>query len=224
MIKRLIHIFCVVVSLVLALSVAAETQAEAVNRADFNGFWELDFENSEHPNDKLRYLYEVTLSHYQRQVNRNDPQFRDSAIRAMDELRGIVNLGRLAELITRTTVLDIDQDEGHILVDREDNFSLACEFSDTERGGDALGIERCGWQNGQLIFDIRLPGGLAIQHRFVKSADGGRLNISTQLASDGVSQAFSVNRVFIPFQPSKGEFQCKYSLGKGKVCSIGAEP
>jgi hypothetical protein len=223
-IKRFIQVFFVVLSLVLTLPVWAETQVGPVNRVDFNGFWELDFENSEHPNDKLRYLYEVTLSHYQRQVNRNDPQFRDSALRAMDELRGIVNLGRLAELITRTTVLDIDQNEGHILVDREDNFSLACEFSDAESSGDALGIERCGWQNGQLIFDIRLPGGLAIRHRFVKSADGRRLNISTQLASEGVSQTFSVNRVFIPFQPGKGEFQCKYSLGKGKVCSIGGEP
>ncbi|MDE0759191.1 MAG: hypothetical protein OSB45_13610, partial [Pseudomonadales bacterium] len=73
MIKRLIQIFCVVVSLVLALSVGAETQAVVVNRADFNGFWELDFENSEHPNDKLRYLYEVTLSYHQRRVNLNDP-------------------------------------------------------------------------------------------------------------------------------------------------------
>jgi hypothetical protein len=223
LIKQLIRIISAAAGLALFLFGCLAVQAEPAGRPDFNGFWELDFENSEHPNDKLRYLYEVTLSHYQRQVNNNDPQFRDSAIRAMDELRGIVNLGRLAELITRTTVLEINQDANHILVDREDNFSLACEFANTEITGDALGRERCGWRNNQLIFDIRLPEGLAIQHRIVKSADGRRLNISTTLASDGVSQAFSVNRVFIPFQRGKGAFECKYILGKGKVCSIGGD-
>jgi len=223
LIKQLITIFAHGAGFLVFLIGCIEVQAEAANRPDFNGFWELDFENSEHPNDKLRYLYEVTLSHYQRRVNSSDPQFRDSAIRAMDELRGIVNLGRLAELITRTTVLEINQDDSHILVDREDNFSLACEFANTEISGDALGRERCGWRNGQLIFDIRLPEGLAIQHRLVKAADGRRLNISTTLASDGISQAFSVNRVFIPFERGKGAFECEYILGKGKVCSMGGD-
>ena len=67
----------------------------------FDGHWEIDFARSESPSDKLRYLYDVTLSEHRRRLSASDSRLGDSPLTAMKDLRGLINLGRLGEQITR---------------------------------------------------------------------------------------------------------------------------
>ena len=64
-------------------------------KALFDGHWEIDFARSESPSDKLRYLYDVTLSEHRRRLSASDSRLGDSPLTAMKDLRGLINLGRL---------------------------------------------------------------------------------------------------------------------------------
>lgn len=187
---------------------------------DLAGSWELDYELSEHPNDKLRFLYDVTFSHYQRTLNRSE--VNPALISAVNrDLSGVVDLGRLTELITRSTVLTIDQQPDDIVVKRQGDFALSCEFDDAESSS-PLGKESCGWSGEDLVFHVELPDGLSVNHRLVLSANGRRLNVATTVTSDKVSQPFTINRVYMPFEPGDGMFQCEYTLARKKTCYLGS--
>jgi hypothetical protein len=71
---------------------------------------------------------------------------------------------------------------------------------------------------------MAMPGGLRIEHRLILSKQQDRLSIATTLAADGVSQSFSVSRVFQPFEPGDPGFACRYTLGKGRVCQLNGTP
>ena len=100
---------------------------DAPEFSEFLGHWEVDFAASEAPNDKLRYLYDVTLSDHQRRLASGQNRIGETPFQAIDDLRGLVNLGRLGEQITRTAVLNVRMQGNTLYVDRDDNFSLRCE-------------------------------------------------------------------------------------------------
>lgn len=193
--------------------------AAAPTVPNLSGSWEVDYALSEDPNDKLRYLYEVTRSHLNQQLRRDDRPF--STIAAMADLQGLIDLGRLADLIVRPGVLTIEQDGGGILVDREGDYTLTCDFLTRAITGNDLGRERCGWQGDDLVFEVALPDGLYVSHRFVLAENGSRLSVATTVAKDDVSQAFTVNRVFMPFEPGKGMYECEQTVARGKTCRLG---
>ena len=169
----------------------------------FDGHWEIDFSRSESPGDKLRYLYEVTLSGHRRRLAQSDPRFGDSPMMAMADLQGLINLGRLAEQITRTSVLEIISNEATMEIHRDDNFTLRCESLQPETGMVNLGFARCEWHEEQLIVKQLLPGGIGIEHRLTLSPAGRELNVATTILGQGVSQPFTVNRVYVPFEPGE---------------------
>lgn len=188
---------------------------------DFAGSWEMDYGLSEHPRDKLRYLNDVTRSHYQRLISRRDQNA--SAIRAARaQLQGLIDLGRLTEIITRSQVLTIEQSRDDIVVQRQGNFALTCDFQNREMTDNALGKKVCAWEDDQLVFHLKLPGGLTVRHRLTIAANGERLNVATTLSSDDIAQQFSINRVYIPFEPGEGMYTCEYTLAKKKTCHLGA--
>jgi len=131
-----------------------------------------------------------------------------------------VNLGRLGEQITRTAVLNVRMQGNTLYVDRDDNFSLRCEVGGIAEEAENLGYSRCRMNDRALVFWLGLPGGFGIEHRLILSERGDRLSIATTVAADGVSQAFSVSRVYQPFEPVTEGIQCQYTLGKGKVCTL----
>lgn len=184
------------------------------------GHWEIDFSASESPNDKLRYLYDVTLSDHQRRMASGQNRIAETPFQAINDLRGLVNLGRLGEQITRTAVLNVRMQGNTLYVDRDDNFSLRCEVGGIAEEAENLGYSRCRISDRALVFWLGLPGGFGIEHRLILSERGDRLSIATTVAADGVSQAFSVSRVYQPFEPVTEGIQCQYTLGKGKVCSL----
>ena len=188
----------------------------------FDGHWEIDFARSESPSDKLRYLYDVTLSEHRRRLSASDSRLGDSPLTAMKDLRGLINLGRLGEQITRTSTLEVVSGARSLEIHRDDNFTLRCEEGSPETGITNLGLARCEWQDSQLIVRQRLPGGIGIEHRLTLSPAGRELNVATSILGQGVTQSFIINRVYVPYQPGEERFQCEYQIGKGKVCTLGA--
>ena len=193
---------------------------DAPEFSEFLGHWEVDFAASEAPHDKLRYLYDVTLSDHQRRLASGQNRIGETPFQAIDDLRGLVNLGRLGEQITRTAVLNVRMQGNTLYVDRDDNFSLRCEVGGIAEEAENLGYSRCRMSDRALVFWLGLPGGFGIEHRLILSERGDRLSIATTVAADGVSQAFSVSRVYQPFEPVTEGIQCQYTLGKGKVCTL----
>jgi len=202
---------------------------ESPDPVNFSGSWELDYELTEHPNDKLRFLYEVTRSQLQQQ----QAVQRDMVVRGrmpstpvssavINSLQGVINLGRLAETVSRSTVLNIEQTLDSIVVQREGDFALTCDFFINRRSANPLGQETCGWQGNQLVFEVSLPEGLNVQHRLVLSGNGKRLNVATTVSSNIISQLFTLNRVYMQFEPGKGMYECEYTLAKKKTCRLGS--
>ncbi len=223
----------VIVSLCLTFAGCATKQqsltTESQSRApiDFTGSWELDYELSENPNDKLRYLYEITRSQIQQQLASRRDQARSGVqspimanAAAINALQGVIGLGRLTEKIAKSTVLTIEQSPVDIVVQRGDDFALTCDFLAEDQSQSVLGKEYCGWQNKQLVFQVALPEGLTVTHRLVLSENGKRLNIATTLSSSELGQAFSLNRVYMPFEPGQGMYDCEYTLAKKRVCKL----
>ena len=111
-----------------------------VNRhgVDFSGDWELDYQLSDHPNEKIRWLYVQARAEAERQMDRarNNRSFR------MDPQIGnyhtIIGMGRLAEKIAQATVLDITQEDDHIVINRNDDFALICDFGISESANNLI--------------------------------------------------------------------------------------
>ena len=101
---------------------------------DFSGHWELDYKLTEDPRDKLRWLYEVARAQVG-QSSRRDKNNPGSVqtIRAINDLNGIIRLGKLTESMTRSTVLGIRQSGDYIVVEREGDFALTCDFFSQEQ-------------------------------------------------------------------------------------------
>jgi len=215
-------LIAILFSLLLLCACATQQPAPVAAKVlpNLSGSWEVDYAMSEHPNDKLKYLYEVTRSYLQQQVSRRD-QPPGIAKAAMADLQGVVDLGRLAELITRTSVLTIEQSDNQIVVSRDGNFSLVCDLREIKVTGNDLGREICGWNGNELIFHVSLPDGLSVNHRLILSDRADRLSMSTTVRSERISQPFSINRVFMPFEPVESEFDCEYTLEKKRTCRLG---
>ena len=205
--------------------------------ADFSGSWELDHNLTESPRDKLRWLYDVTRSQLEQQQRQEKQAIGHLGARlpsrlpsrgragAINDLQGVIGLGTLAESISRSLVLTIEQSPGYIVVERDGDYSLTCDFEQAGViNGTRLGREYCGIDpNGQLIFIVSLPEGLTVSNRMVLSPNGERLNVATTVRSNEFSREFTLNRVYMPFEPGESQFECEYTLEKKKTCWLGTD-
>ena len=186
---------------------------------DFSGHWEMDYGRSDNVDDQVRRLYREWRQAVERQ-QRGD-QYRASAGVPPDQrsFRAMVDVARLADNITNSQVLEIEQSPSDIEIQREDNFALSCVFNDGEPEVVVaeLGAEVCGWDAHQLVFHIRLPDGLDIRHRLTMSEDAERLHVATQVDSKK-SKPFTINRFYYRFDPLPEDYSCEYTLSRGNVC------
>ena len=144
---------------------------------------------------------------------------------SVSSLRAIFGLGQLAEKIGQATVLDISQRDGYIVIQRNDDFSLICDFNDMQPKPSLIGSEACEWNGDQLIFLINLPEGLNVEHTLSIAPDRSRLNIATKVWISGLSYPFTLNRVYMPYQPGESLYHCDYTIARQTTCSLlGAEP
>jgi hypothetical protein len=198
------------------------SNAQAVN---FSGSWELDYSQSDNSQQELDSVVRELNRDAARRAQGGIQQAPFSGVSmsgsGVNSGSSILGLARLADLITQSPLLEITQDEHKILVKREEDFALSCEFyaGEYHRVETPYGTEACGWNAHQLVFKLLLPDGLAIQHVMTLGAAGQKLNIATTVVSDQVSFPFTLNRVYNRFQPGDNGIKCHETLTKGRVCT-----
>ncbi len=189
---------------------------------DFSGHWELDYGRSDNVDAKLRSLYREVQRNAERRARGDQRARMMSPELQASSFRQVVDMARLADMITDSQVLEIEQSSDDIEIKRENNFTLTCIFRDGEPQlvVDELGSEVCGWDAHQLLFRILLPDGLDIRHRVSISEDSQRLHVATTVDRRGVAP-FTLNRFYFRFDPLPEDYECEYTLSRGNVCQTG---
>lgn len=215
------------IGLLLAACSSDRIEPELVGTTDFSGSWELDGQMSDQVMERIRWLYEAArIQAERRQRNSaNDKRVPKVVVNGpgqLGDVEAIIKLGRLAELISRSTVLTIRQDDKKIVIERDDDFALVCDFALRWNTRSKLGQQSCRWYGDQILFQINLPDGLRVVHLLTLAQDTSRLNLSTTVYSDQASHPFTLNRVFMPFEPTQDhQYACEYSLANLNTCTLG---
>jgi len=195
-------------------------------RVSYAGFWELNLGQSDNIQARLDTLVRELVRRAERQAQGRPDRGGGMPVGNVgsNTVPSIVGLARMADLVTQSQLLEIEQGKNTVLVKRENNFALTCEFfKETFQPHETLlGTELCGWDSHQLLFRIYLPQGLSIQHRLSLGSSGDRLNIATTVHSDQVSYPFTLNRVYDRYDPDTGGINCEMTLTRGKVCTTEA--
>jgi hypothetical protein len=199
---------------------------KASGNIDFSGSWELDAQTSDRVMEKIRWLYAAARIDAKRRqeaiANQRAPVAANTNSPWAGDIATIVGLGRLTEMITQATVLTISQTENQIIIERNDDFSLVCQFGSTHQVENRLGKEQCGWYGEQIVFEIQLPQGLRVVHLLTHARNAERLNLSTSVYASHSSQPFSLNRVYIPFEPVEEDmYDCEFTLANQTTCTLG---
>ncbi len=204
--------------LVSACSTEPVQREIAADPVDMNGNWELDYGSS----DNLQAQFRSSMrSLREQQVRAANAERSGVVVGNGGSGQSLYALAQMAELVTQSQLMEIEQDRVSIRVEREDNFSLSCNYRGEEISQQDYGVgrERCFWDGQQLIFEIRLPEGLDIVHRYSVSTDGETLAVVTSLYSDKVTGPFSVRRIYRRFEPGKSPYRCTETLSRGRVCT-----
>lgn len=224
---RLPHVVAIAWLVVACSNQETILEGQGEKAVDFSGSWEMDYGQSDNIQAKL----DTMVRELRRQAERRN---RNAAISnqgpgaslmvggsGANSGASIMGLARMAELITRSPLLEVQQDEDSIKIKREESFALTCEFHPGQFHSveTPFGTEVCGWQAHQLVFRILLPEGLTIQHVFTLGPEGERLNIATTIVSDQVTYPFTLNRVFNRFVPGSRGYRCTQTLSRGRVCT-----
>lgn len=192
--------------------------------ADFSGSWELDYAQSDNIQARLNTMVRELREQMQRRSQGGSNQRYGPTMTVggtANSGASIIGLAQMADLITQSQLLEINQDEHAIKVKREGNFALSCEFyrGEFHTVETQLGKEVCGWNGHQMVFRILLPEGLSIQHVLSVGEARQRLNIATTVVSDQVSTPFTLNRVYNRYEPQNNGFTCKMTISRGRVCT-----
>ena len=147
---------------------------------------------------------------------RRNPVFTSSS----PSLGPIISMARLAESITRSDTLLIEHDIQKITVDRQEDFALTCEFSNSTAQvfESMLGTELCGWDGTKMAFHMALPDDLTITHRLTLSEDGQELNVATTITSPITRTPYTLNRFYYRFEPLPSPYDCEQTLSRKRVC------
>jgi hypothetical protein len=204
-------------------------------RLDFGGFWEKDYRRSDNWQDELTRKMRLRQEAAARQGGNPGAAARVSVPPIsigninLNVGRGrgasIVDLARLAEYISRQTTLRIDQARDEIRIERRGDSSLVCGtgWQVVQTFTSSYGVEACGWDGQQLVFQTMLPDDLIVVHRFSVSSDGLLLNLITSVISKG-SESFDLRQAFNRYDAPRAEFDCEQTLSRGRVCSQAGSP
>jgi hypothetical protein len=201
-------------------------QGSNTKAVDFSGSWELDYGQSDNTQEKLDSIVRKLNREAERRAQGNMRQGPVGGGMIIGGANGnsgssVLGLVRMADMITQSSLLDIEQNAHKIRVKREADSDLTCEFyaGKMRTVETPFGTEICGWKGHQLVFKLLLPGGLSIQHVMTKGANGQKLNIATTVVSDLVSFPFTLNRVYNRFVPGDSGYRCEMTLTRGRVCT-----
>lgn len=180
---------------------------------DLSGSWERDYSRS----DDIQGALNSTL----RRIYRPQPDGPYPA--PTQNLDKLVALARFADQITQFDVMTISQDEHEIKIARKDDFTMLCEFYDgyAKRTESEFGAEVCSWNGKQLMSHLVLPDEFLVSNRYTLSSDGNSLHVATTVSSGATRVPFTINRVYMKFEPPESDFNCIETLSMKRVCSTG---
>ena len=227
----------IIATLCLTLNVSAFSQDSLTQldldlplRLDFSGSWEKDFRRSDNWEDELTRTLRIRQESAIRQQSspgssrsRSTPPISIGNL-SLPRSRGrganIVDLARLAEYISRQSVLDIVQTRDEIRIERRGEAALICgvEYERQQTFSSEHGVEVCAWDGQQLVFQIMLPDDLTIMHRFTVSSNQQVLNLLTRIYSKG-GESFNLIQAFNKYEAPRDEFNCIQTLSRGQVCN-----
>ena len=227
----------IIATLCLTLSISAFSQDSLPQldldlplRLDFSGSWEKDFRRSDNWEDELSRTLRIRQESTARQQSspgstrrRSTPPISIGNVnlpRSRGRGANIVDLARLAEYISRHSIIDIVQTRDEISIERSGEAALICgvEYKLQQTFANEHGVEVCGWEGQQLVFQIMLPDDLIIMHRFTVSSNQRVLNLLTSIFSKG-GEPFNLIQAFNKYEAPRDEFNCIQTLSRGQVCS-----
>ena len=210
-ITRPITAICLIAFLLAACSREVQLTGDSPDRVDFSGFWELNYRLSESISGNAELLHLMAMVQARRAASHGDRPW---------PVLPSLELLELVDSISHVTVLEIEQDRQQIQVKRGEEFPLTCTFGAASpyAAEDEFATEVCGWRNHQLVFWFRLPDNLSITQELTLGPGGKRLNIATTVRTRGMGQTFTLNRVYTKFEPLADEYECEYTLARGKSC------
>lgn len=186
--------------------------------AELGGHWEVDYARS----DTVQTQINASFREVQREIRRRQEAVERGVSpqgMPLGDFDTLIALAKMAELVTDSDVLEIEQDPHILRVERANNFALSCDLDEAQVVHSLLGAERCWWDGRQWYFLVRLPDGLSIEHRFSVSKDSRSLAQRTVLAAPGVNRDLEVVRIYSRYDPSTRGFRCTETLSRGRVCT-----
>ena len=202
-----------------APEVSRITEDVAFDVVDMSGNWEKDYQLS----DDFETEFNLYLFDVQRRLNPQADNLNRGAVSIGapgTSMETIVGLARFTEEITRMPVLKIEQDRARVQIDREDDFSLFCEFLNRQTAvtQTPFGSERCGWNGEQLLFQLNLLDGLQIFYQVTLSPNGRQLNITTTVSSALVSTPMTISNFYRRYDVPENDIDCILTLTRNNVC------
>jgi len=200
-----------------ATRISEEVSYEVV---DMSGNWEKDYQLS----DDFDTEFNLFIFDIQRRLNPQSDNLNRSPSLSVGQASGsretIIGLARFTEEITRMPLLQIEQDRSRMRIDREDDFSLLCEFFNEQTAitKTPFGSEECGWNGEQLLFQLILDDGLIIFYQITLSPNGQQLNITTTVSSASVSTPMTISNYYRRYDIPENEFDCILTLTRNNVC------
>ena len=189
---------------------------------DFSGNWEKNYQLSDDFAARFSlYVADIRRGFPTAQDGRNDSAVGVNLGASGVNVDAINGLARFTEEITRTPILEIVQEDGTINIDREDDFTLYCNYKDRQFNSSTsvFGSDTCGWHQERLIFQMTLAGGLNITHQFSLSPDATLLNVTTRVSSDYVSAPIVISSFYERFEPPAEDYNCVLTLTRSTVCN-----
>ena len=196
-------------------------------RMNFSGNWEKDFARSDNWEDELNRRMNMRQQNAAAQragiglgggpsvtlgnTNLNSPRRREA---------NLFVLARLSEYINRSSTMEIFQDREQVRIERRGEAPLICgmDTGPTQTFSSQHGAEICGWDRQQLVFEVALPDGLYIVHRFSVASNSQTLRMITSISSNG-SIPFNLVQSYNKYQAPPNEYNCIQTITRGRVCS-----
>ncbi len=188
--------------------------------SEIGGSWERDYSRDDDVNKSLQRAYNLLAQSIADQRRMDGTRTTGITPRQASSL---VALARLAELITRSEVLQIVQTDDRVSIARRDDFALECRFfgGEMQPTSSPFGIEECGWVDGDLISRLRLREGLTVVSRFTVSETGDRLRVTTTVSSPTSRMPFTLRRFYRKFEEPESDYACIETLSMKRVCTTG---
>lgn len=185
---------------------------------DFTGAWEKNYGASDDFDSRFSlYLFDVRRALSPSRNSTLDAPYGGGYTASMD---AVVGLARFAEELSRTALLDIEQNDEGIHVARDDSFALSCTWLRERLARDATpyGRETCGWNGDRLVFLIDLDA-LSIRHQLSLSPDRSQLNLTTTVQSAAVSSPFTLSNFYDRLVRPAEDYECVLTLSRNNVCT-----